>query len=65
MLVAVSASCSPPAQRVYAGMFLLPLYYQQLRGESVLHAGLLMISQRVGALASRFVVWSSGSERVP
>ncbi len=41
---------------MYAAMFLLPLYYQQSRGESVLHAGLLMIPQGVGALASRFVV---------
>jgi EmrB/QacA subfamily drug resistance transporter len=41
---------------MYAGMFLLPLYYQELRGESVLQAGLLLIPQGVGALASRFVV---------
>jgi EmrB/QacA subfamily drug resistance transporter len=41
---------------MYAGMFLLPLYYQQLRGEDVLAAGLLMIPQGAGALASRFVV---------
>ena len=41
---------------MYAGMFLLPLYYQQLRGTSVLAAGLLLIPQGVGALASRFVV---------
>lgn len=41
---------------MYAGMFLLPLYYQQLRGESVLHAGLLLIPQGVGSLAARFVV---------
>ncbi|MEU6431315.1 MDR family MFS transporter [Microbispora sp. NPDC046973] len=41
---------------MYAGMFLLPLYYQQVRGDSVLDAGLLMIPQGVGALASRFVV---------
>jgi MFS family permease len=41
---------------MYAGMFLLPLYYQQIRGESVLGAGLLLIPQGVGALASRFVV---------
>ena len=40
----------------YAGMFLLPLYFQQLRGESVLHAGLLLIPQGVGSLAARFVV---------
>jgi len=41
---------------LYAGMFLLPLYYQQLRGESVLDAGLLLIPQGVGSLAARFVV---------
>ncbi len=41
---------------MYAGMFLLPLYYQQLRGESVLEAGLLLIPQGLGALVSRFVV---------
>lgn len=41
---------------MYAGMFLLPLAFQQLRGDSVLHAGLLLIPQGVGALASRFVV---------
>jgi len=41
---------------MYAALFLLPLYYQQLRGESVLHAGLLMIPQGVGALAARFLI---------
>jgi EmrB/QacA subfamily drug resistance transporter len=41
---------------LYAGIFLLPLYYQQLRGESVLAAALLLIPQGVGSLASRFVV---------
>jgi MFS family permease len=41
---------------MYAGLFLLPLYYQQLRGETVLHAGLLLIPQGVGSLAARFVV---------
>jgi EmrB/QacA subfamily drug resistance transporter len=41
---------------MYAGMFLLPLYYQQLRGETVLAAGLLLIPQGVGSLAARFVV---------
>jgi EmrB/QacA subfamily drug resistance transporter len=41
---------------MYAAMFLVPLYYQQLRGESVLHAGLLMIPQGIGALAARLVV---------
>jgi EmrB/QacA subfamily drug resistance transporter len=41
---------------MYAGLFLLPLYYQQLRGETVLAAALLLIPQGVGALASRFVI---------
>jgi EmrB/QacA subfamily drug resistance transporter len=41
---------------LYAGMFLLPLYYQQLRGETVLQAGLLLIPQGVGSLVSRFAV---------
>jgi EmrB/QacA subfamily drug resistance transporter len=41
---------------LYAAMFLLPLYYQQLRGETVLHAGLLLIPQGAGSLAARFVV---------
>ncbi|HTU28631.1 MAG TPA: MDR family MFS transporter [Solirubrobacteraceae bacterium] len=41
---------------LYAAMFLLPLFYQQLRGETVLDAGLLMIPQGVGALAARLVV---------
>ncbi|HVV50707.1 MAG TPA: MDR family MFS transporter [Polyangia bacterium] len=40
----------------YAGLFLLPLYYQQLRGGSALDAGLLMIPQGVGALACRVFV---------
>jgi EmrB/QacA subfamily drug resistance transporter len=41
---------------MYAALFLLPLYFQQLRGDSVLDAGLLMIPQGVGAIASRFAV---------
>lgn len=41
---------------MYAGMFLLPLYFQQLHGQSVLVAGLLMIPQGVGALIARLVV---------
>ena len=39
---------------MYAAMFLLPLYYQDLRGMSVLAAGLLMIPQGLGTLLSRF-----------
>jgi predicted MFS family arabinose efflux permease len=34
-------------------MLLLPLYWQQVRGEDALGAGLLLIAQGVGALASR------------
>jgi EmrB/QacA subfamily drug resistance transporter len=41
---------------IYAGLFLLPLYYQQLHGETVLHAGLLLIPQGIGSLAARFTV---------
>ena len=41
---------------MYAGMFLLPLYYQQVRGESVLDAGLLLIPQGIGSLAARLTV---------
>ena len=53
-----SASAVPftAGAAMYAALFLLPLYYQQLRGESVLHAGLLLIRQGVGALAARFIV---------
>src|ERR1700689_506387 len=41
---------------MYAGLFLLPLYYQQLHGETVLDAGLLLIPRGVGSPAARFVV---------
>ena len=34
---------------MYAGLFLLPLYYQQLHGETVLNTGLLLIPQGVGS----------------
>lgn len=40
---------------LYAGMFLLPLYWQQLRGFSVLAAALLLVPQGVGALLARVV----------
>ena len=41
---------------MYAGMFLLPLYYQQLHGETVLYAGLLLIPQGAGSLTARLTV---------
>lgn len=34
-------------------MLLLPLYYQQVRGKSVLYAGLLLIPQGIGMLLTR------------
>lgn len=55
-LGSASAALFTAGAAMYAGMFLLPLYYQQLRGESVLHAGLLLVPQGIGALASRFAV---------
>lgn len=38
---------------LYGALFLLPLYFQQVRGQDALGAGLLMIPQGVGALCSR------------
>ncbi|GIG22627.1 MFS transporter [Cellulomonas chitinilytica] len=38
---------------LYGAMLLLPLYWQQVRGEDALGAGLLLVPQGVGALASR------------
>lgn len=38
---------------LYGAMLLLPLYWQEIRGEDALGAGLLLIPQGVGALASR------------
>jgi MFS family permease len=38
---------------LYGAMLLIPLYWQQARGESVLAAGLLLIPQGVGSLLSR------------
>jgi EmrB/QacA subfamily drug resistance transporter len=38
---------------LYGAMLLLPLYWQVLRGHDALDAGLLLIPQGVGALASR------------
>jgi len=38
---------------LYGAMFLLPLYWQEVRGEDALGAGLLLVPQGVGALASR------------
>jgi EmrB/QacA subfamily drug resistance transporter len=55
-LLTASAVLFTAGAVLYAAMFLLPLYFQELQGMSVLNAGLLLIPQGVGALASRFVV---------
>ena len=38
---------------LYGAMLLLPLYWQELRGQDALYAGLLLIPQGVGSLLSR------------
>ncbi|GAB3570617.1 MDR family MFS transporter [Spelaeicoccus albus] len=40
---------------LYGAMLLLPLYFQELRGTTVLIAGLLLIPQGLGTLASRSI----------
>lgn len=40
---------------LYGAMFLLPLFYQELRGRDALATGLLLIPQGVGSLLSRTV----------
>lgn len=55
-LLTASAVLFTAGAVLYAAMFLLPLYFQELQGMSVLNAGLLLIPQGVGALVSRFVV---------
>ncbi|WP_029289238.1 MDR family MFS transporter [Cellulomonas sp. HZM] len=40
---------------LYGAMLLLPLYWQEVRGEDALGAGLLLVPQGVGALLSRTV----------
>jgi MFS family permease len=47
---------APGPAGITATPFLLPLYYQQLHGETVLDAGLLLIPQGAGSLAARFAV---------
>jgi EmrB/QacA subfamily drug resistance transporter len=38
---------------IYGAMLLLPLYFQQVRGDSALVAGLLMVPQGIGSIAPR------------
>ena len=54
----VGASCAAlflTGACMYSAMFLLPLYYQELRGFDVLNAALVLIPQGVGALLTRTV----------
>jgi MFS family permease len=39
----------------YGALFLLPLYFQEARGQSALHAGFLLVAQGAGSLLSRGV----------
>lgn len=55
-LATASAVLFTAGAATYAALFLLPLYYQELRHETVLRAGLLLIPQGVGSLAARFIV---------
>jgi EmrB/QacA subfamily drug resistance transporter len=47
---------------LYALMFMLPLFYQQVRGESVLATGVLLIPQGIGTML--FIVLNRRLERV-
>ncbi|MGO2861295.1 MAG: MDR family MFS transporter [Brevibacterium sp.] len=54
-LASASTTLFTAGATLYAGMFLLPLFFQELQGLTVLDAGLLMIAQGLGALLVRFV----------
>ena len=44
---------------LYGAMFLLPLYYQDVRGATALAAGVMLVPQGIGTLMSRFVAGSN------
>ncbi|MFZ2624710.1 MAG: MDR family MFS transporter [Propionibacterium sp.] len=54
-VVSASSALFLVGAALYAGQFLLPLYWQDLRGQSVLDAALLLVPQGVGSLLSRIV----------
>ncbi|MCW4456918.1 DHA2 family efflux MFS transporter permease subunit [Microbacterium sp. MPKO10] len=54
-LAASSGALFTAGATLYAGMFLLPLYWQQVRGDSVLTAALVLVPQGIGALLARIV----------
>ncbi|MEO6085179.1 MAG: MFS transporter, partial [Umezawaea sp.] len=41
---------------IFGAMFLMPLYYQQVRGHSALTAGLLMAPQGIGTVLALLLV---------
>jgi EmrB/QacA subfamily drug resistance transporter len=54
-LAASSVLLTATGALLYSAMFLLPLFFQQVRGAGVLAAAFLMVPQGVGALFSRAV----------
>src|SRR5690606_4823155 len=52
-LASASIVLSLAGAALFGAMLLLPLYWQALRGETVLAAALLLIPQGVGSLAAR------------
>jgi EmrB/QacA subfamily drug resistance transporter len=52
-LASASAVLAAAGAALYTAMFLLPLYWQEVRGDSVLTAALLLLPQGAGALLSR------------
>lgn len=44
---------------LYGAMFLLPLYYQEVRGTTALTAGIMLVPQGIGMLLSRTVAGSN------
>ncbi|HEY3686117.1 MAG TPA: DHA2 family efflux MFS transporter permease subunit [Streptosporangiaceae bacterium] len=50
---AATASLALSGLAMFSSMLLLPLYYQQVRGASVIMAGLLLVPQGVGSLLAR------------
>jgi EmrB/QacA subfamily drug resistance transporter len=52
-LASASALTFLSGAALYGGMLLLPLYWLEVRGADVIHAGLLLAPQGIGALLSR------------
>ena len=50
---------------IYGAMLLLPLYFQQVRHDTALTAGLLMVPQGLGSIAPRTLAGSSPTGSVP